>query len=102
MEEIRTKVELALDSLRGLSPDEIAEVLQIQGVKAVCGNAYNCAIAQYVKNQLPEDTEIVVTGEVIGIGNELLPIPLSNNIRVFISNFDRAVYPKLIALDNLG
>jgi len=85
----------ALEKLQGLSADEIAWMLEEQGVRAVPGNAHQCAIAKYV--QAATGAPHVRVSGTVQIGDSCVRVAYTpENVLAFITKFDRGDYPSLI------
>ena len=92
------KATLALSVFEGLTPDEIAQYLELQGIRY--SGYFNskelnkgCPIAQHINIQnMGVSRSFIFNLETNGV-----VIPLHENVRDFIDKFDDKYYPNLIA-----
>lgn len=93
----------------GTTSADIATSLQLEGIKAIPGSGFKCALSQYVVNHFPEVK--ISTGLVSAFistpSNPIGPADAGNGFTVrhsgamaaFVLDFDSMVYPDLIDRD---
>lgn len=97
-------------------PKKVAELIEVNRIKAVCGDIHKCAVAQYFYNHMNINginEYLTVDGEQVDyfVAYNYVPginpykitwelartIRLSKVVRKFINKFDDEAYPNLIA-----
>lgn len=109
-EKARIKLE-ELEELGGHTTEGIADVLISMEIKAITGDAGECAIAEYIKREVPgpEHTGslVKVYGDSVEFGwgegeSGVVSFATSDLMHSFICEFDADVYPVLIDQERLS
>ncbi len=88
-----------VDKLETLgSSRQIADFLEQQGILGVRGNAYSCAVAQYVEREtgIMVGVNIIRIAPVTAVSDDEMVSLLGSPLSDFIAHFDAGNYPELV------
>lgn len=93
--EMRAEILRYLDKL-GVTNDEIAQSLQDLGITGRCADAFNCVLAEYLHQMMPQHKFLVSNGFVLMAHNGDKGANLPLRFGMFIHGFDAGKYPQLV------
>lgn len=95
-EDVGIAPEVAMDKLFGMeSADELARFFEDQGVKASCGEPFDCAISKWMEQTTGCATYSTVFTIKVTTGEEILDFDPTAAMCSFIWHFDQGHYPEL-------
>jgi hypothetical protein len=81
------------------SADQIALFLEQQKITGFPSSGTSCAIAQYLRHEMPLDYSVAVGAEFAAVsrqGYENVTVRLSEPVAQFVNHFDSQCYPNLL------
>jgi len=95
------ELKLWVEKLGSMTPEEIRKLMQEEGVKGEIACSLTCLLAEFLKKKIGERVYVFYKGIInhdssstVTEIEDLIPVP--DNVRQFLLNFDAAHYPELI------